>query len=298
MFFEPWYLKFIRITQLFHFCHFQQMFVLLYFSICDENSVQHLTWEASQDDPQTLSVCGDRILDVKTEIEKVLQTDFPNFNLRLSETDVGCEQLSGKVIQNSHSNIWNQTDNATCEIIMQGRLKSKGDRKYLFAVTSGHLLIKKDETDKLIDGGVQEQMANLKEVRDNINCRMHAQYYTLRCDNKHSEVHLGHPSFVSYRFFSELSTHSHSIKSFFNDIAVLAVEPYCMDSLEQLVASASPESRITAIEELESNEIADIQHLKGKFYIRDMQCELVEGRRSLNPTEALGHRITFKVISG
>ena len=142
---------------------------------CVREQVTDVGWSMSTDN--VIMVHGKGVSNViKLRLETELSGRFPEVSFIFADSEATSNHLSCIIFQKTCNKEkpdveWFENAKATCELVLKGTQPHKGNRESLFAVTSAHLLLRKEEMGELEKHDEQFHL-KLQECRDNVQKRI------------------------------------------------------------------------------------------------------------------------------
>lgn len=208
---------------------------------CGEEDIPDAAWSHSTTSDSGINVHGKGITaEKKQRLEAELSKCFPEYQFTFADSDTASNNLSCIVYQKTCNREqpeveWFENAMATCELILKGNQPHKGRRECLFAVTSAHLLLYKEEMSEL-EKNDENFHLKLQSCRDDVQKRIDKFVYTAVGTDSPIQVHLCNPPLLSYRNLKY--THDNRSYDFMMDIALIPIESDNNVSLRRLVNSA------------------------------------------------------------
>ena len=226
------------------------------YSLCEERGVRDVVWSHAAREKNCLIVRGRGVSkEVKDELEAEMRRQQPSHKYVFVEladstsTDLSCVVVKQKRAEPETDMLWEDADKATCEVVFTGKQPHKGDRNSYFAATSAHLLLNKNEQDKIAVTDITDQ-AWLEFYRQEVYKRVDKCVYRITLsNNQEMDMHLCNPPLIGFRT-SCAPNPSYSVNDntlneselapseFMDDIALLPIEPTFDGKIRDLVASS------------------------------------------------------------
>ena len=191
---------------------------------------------------------------MKDELEAEMRRQQPSHKYVFVEladstsTDLSCVVVKQKRAEPETDTLWEDADKATCEVVFTGKQPHKGDRNSYFAATSAHLLLNKNEQDKIAVTDITDQ-AWLEYYRQEVYKRVDKCVYRITLsNNQEMDMHLCNPPLIGFRICrapnlsSSVNDNTRKERKvapseFLDDIALLPIESTFDERIRDLVTS-------------------------------------------------------------
>ena len=162
-------------------------------------------------------------------------------------------------------------------------------------MTAAHLLLTNTEFKSVVEGGAELQKHRLKLARRCLGERTNSVLYALDDTEQGPPIHLGHPVLISLRQFADSAACPADVKAYFNDIAVVAVEPFSESVIKQ-TRLVNPRMTITEIGDIDASDINRLIRSEDCFYVKNKRCKVVRGKQALPGQDRYAHRLTISLV--
>ena len=277
------------------------------FRFAKDHGIKNITWAYSTDSEVSHIFFGVNIAsEVILQFDAIVPEMFPDIPVKLVSSETPSLNLSGRISEHTCNPFqkpitWEciGRPTSTCEVILAGHEPHKDGRQRLFAVTSAHLLLSKEEMLPFDSGDSDSHHLSMRALREEVNKRMDRHMYTLQLgQNFDCKLHLSHPPIFSYRYYKDANAENgHGQKQFMNDLAVFPIE---MNGIRQLKESlVRPSCRLDSIRTLPLSLLQQMVQRSVRVFSKGREGKLKPMRQVLESGgPEIGYHLSFELTRG
>lgn len=228
---------------------------------------------------QVIVNCKGITEDTRDSLQKKMKREYPDFDTEFVVIELSTQNLTGVVLQRSCNKTsekvkWADRETSRCEILLTGLQPHKNDRKAIYAVTSAHLLLYKDEMIAIENADdFQQQELKLNDCRSEVNKRIGEFVYIFQSHGHFQPIDLCNPPLLGFRTCkhpedvdkdTDLKAYDHM-----SDIALIPIEQSSSQSVNNLVHQKSEIHLTAAIRHLSESDLDRFVELSCKVYARE-----------------------------